>query len=210
MTAASSRPASGRRSPLSAFTSEETLEFLNEELNLLGIQTIDRLPTTASTTTATKFRVGAGDDAVGVDESVEQLLRTLFHLVDLQRRNVVAINDLETDKRTFRSEKERLSRQLQQLQQQQAAMKQTTAQAKEKERRAEVKAKELTKMLNAERDEKKKLFQVSCTDFKLDFLIFWTKDEYILYLLCRGGWGKSGQGQIGPLVDVDVTPGVTD
>ena len=165
MTAASSRqmPASGRRSPLSAFTSEETLEFLNEELNLLGIQTIDRLPTTASTTTTTKFRVGAGDDAVGVDESVEQLLRTLFHLVDLQRRNVVTINDLETDKRTFRSEKERLSRQLQQLQQQQAAMKQTTAQAKEKERRAEVKAKELTKMLNAERDEKKKLFQVSCT-----------------------------------------------
>ena len=31
----------------------------------------------------------------------------------------------------------------------------------------------------------------------------------VMRVVTRGGWGKSGQGQIGPLVDVDVTRGMT-
>ena len=137
--------------PVPCITPEETLEFLNEELSLLGIQTLEKLPQAA---------LNAAEDHGG-SNAVDPMLRALFQLLELQRRNVISINDLETEKRTSRGEMERLGRQLQLLQQQQTALKQSAAEAKEKERRAEAKIKELAKLLNAEREEKKKLFQVN-------------------------------------------------
>ena len=161
----SSHSANGKL-PFHGFTLEETLELLNDELHLLGIPRIDQVQTSSSLSSTKSVRPtrGRGDD-VGVSvadvDGVGQLLQTVFQLIDLQRRNVVTIDDLESEKKAFRGEKEKLNRQLQQTQQQSAALKQATSEAKEKERRAEVKVKDLAKMLHAEREEKKKLFQVS-------------------------------------------------
>ena len=130
--------------PLAGFTSDEALEFLNEELSLLGISSLD----------PTVLPKDGGDDAA-------RILRTIFQLVELQRRNVAAIDGLEAEKRASVGERDRLGRQLEQLQQQHSTLKRSAVDAKEKERRADVKVKELAKMLHVEKEEKKKLFQVS-------------------------------------------------
>ena len=121
----SSSMATNGKLPFHGFTLEETLELMNDELHLLGIPRIDQLQTSSSSSSSTKTSVrptrgGRGDvvDVVGVsssvavvvDEGVGQLLQTVFQLIDLQRRNVVAIDDLEADKKAFRGEKEKLNR----------------------------------------------------------------------------------------------------
>ena len=122
----SSHSATNGKLPFHGFTLEETLELMNDELHLLGIPRIDQLQTSSSSsssstkTSVRPTRGGRGDvvDVVGVassvavvvDEGVGQLLQTVFQLIDLQRRNVVAIDDLEADKKAFRGEKEKLNR----------------------------------------------------------------------------------------------------
>ena len=152
--------ASRGKSILQGLTTAETLELVNDELNLLGLQTINRISILPRFKSTVDSRDDDGVQNAVVDEGVDQLLQTLFLLVEMQRRNVNVINDLEVEKKTSRSEKDRFCKQVQQMQQQQTTLKHAISEAKEKERRAEVKIKQMNQMINVEREEKKKLFQV--------------------------------------------------
>jgi len=125
----------GFQSHIHSFSLEETIDLLNDELSILGLTQLNESLTQSN------------------------VLDTLLKLINLQKKNVRTINDLESANRLATSDKDRFEKALDLQREQNRALQQSNAQAKERERKATSNVAKLAKSLQNEKEEKKKLFQ---------------------------------------------------